>query len=64
MDYMKGMKVSDTLITKGGKTGKANILVMNKSIYKPLQVYLEALQPMDGDYLFASCKGVSSGQDQ
>ena len=54
---VKGMKIGDTLVIKEGKTGKRNILVMNKSIYKSLQTYLEALKPMDDDALFASRKG-------
>ena len=54
---VKGMRVGDTLVIKEGKTGKHNILVMNKSIYKSLQVYLEALKPMDDDALFASRRG-------
>jgi len=57
---VKGMKVGDTLVIKEGKTGKRNILVMNKSIHKSLQVYLEALKPMDDDALFASRKGKRS----
>jgi integrase len=56
---VKGMKVGDTLIIKEGKTGKRNILIMNKSIHKSLQIYLEALKPMDDDPLFASRKGKS-----
>jgi integrase len=54
---VKGMKVGDRLIIKEGKTGKRNILVMNKSIHKSLQIYLEALKPMDDDFLFESRKG-------
>src|SRR5664280_1859365 len=54
---VKGMKVGDTLIIKEGKTGKRNILVMNKSLHKSLQIYLESLQPTDDDALFASRKG-------
>jgi integrase len=54
---VKGMKIGDTLAIKEGKTGKRNILVMNKSIYKSLQTYIEALNPMDDDALFASRKG-------
>ena len=54
---VKGMKVGDTLIIKEGKTGKRNMLVMNKSIHKSLQIYLDALKPMDDDALFASRKG-------
>ena len=57
---VKGMRVGDTLIIKEGKTGKRNILVMNKSIHKSMQIYLEALKPMDDDYLFASRKGKRS----
>ena len=55
--HVKGMKVGDTLIIREGKTGKRNILVMNKSIHKSLQIYLEALKPSDDDFLFASRKG-------
>ena len=57
---VKGMRVGDTLIIKEGKTGKRNMLVMNKSIYKSLQTYLDALKPMDDDFLFASRKGQRS----
>jgi integrase len=57
---VKGMKVGDTLIIKEGKTGKRNILVMNKSIHKSLQIYIEKIKPMDDDFLFASRKGKSS----
>ena len=54
---VKGMRVGDTLIIKEGKTGKRNMLVMNKSIHKSLQTYLEALKPMDDAFLFTSRKG-------
>jgi integrase len=54
---VKNMKVGDTLIIREGKTGKRNMLVMNKSIYKSLQVYLDKLKPDDEAYLFASRKG-------
>src|SRR5664280_1900956 len=60
VDDVKGMKVGDTLVIREGKTGKRNILVMNKSLHKSLQIYLEALQPMDNDALFASRKGKRS----
>jgi integrase len=54
---VKGMKVGDTLIIREGKTGKRNILVMNKTTFKSLQTYLDILKPMDDDALFASRKG-------
>lgn len=54
---VKGMKVGDTLVITEGKTGKRNILVMNKTTFKSFQVYLETLKPTDDDPLFASRKG-------
>ncbi len=54
---VRNMKVGDTLTIREGKTGKQNILVMNKSIYKSLQIYLDKLKPEDEAYLFASRKG-------
>jgi integrase len=54
---VRNMKVGDTLIIREGKTGKRNMLVMNKSIYKSLQSFLEKLKPMDEEFLFQSRKG-------
>ena len=54
---MRCMKVGDTLMINEGETGKRNILVMNKSIYNSLQIYLEALKPTDDAFLFTSRKG-------
>jgi integrase len=54
---VKGMKVGDTLIIREGKTGKRNILVMNKSFHKSLQIYLEKIKPANEDFLFRSRKG-------
>jgi hypothetical protein len=52
VDDVKSMKVGDTLIIKEGKTGKRNMLVMNKNIHKSLQTYLEKIKPRDDDYFF------------
>ena len=57
---VNGMKIGDTLSIKEGKTGKNNFLVMNKSIYRSLQVYLEKINTNDEDFLFASRKGKRS----
>ena len=54
---IRSMKVGDTLVIKEGKTGKRNILVMNKTIYKSLQNFLEKIRPNDEDVLFESRKG-------
>lgn len=39
------------------KTGKDNVLVINKSVQKALQAYLEVIEPAPDDYLFKSRKG-------
>ncbi len=58
------LKVGDTLTIKESKTGKDNILVVNKTVYKALQAYLDAIRPNDDAYLFASRKGESHLQSQ
>ena len=58
------LKVGDTLTIKESKTGKDNILVVNKTVYKALQTYLETVRPDDDAYLFASRKGESHLQSQ
>ncbi len=54
---IKGMKIGETLAIKEGKTGKRNILVMNKTTHKSLQNLLEKMKPDDENYLFMSRKG-------
>jgi integrase len=61
---VKDMKVGDTLTIKEGKTGKDNILVINKTVYKALRNYLDTVQPDNDEYLFASRKGNSHIQSQ
>jgi len=61
---VKDMKVGGTLIIKESKTGKDNILVINKTVFKALKNYMDKVQPDDGDYLFPSRKGNSHLQSQ
>jgi integrase len=58
------LRVGDTLTIKESKTGKDNILVVNKTVYKALQAFLDAIRPNDDAYLFASRKGESHLQSQ
>ena len=58
------LKVGDTLTIREGKTGKDNILVVNKTVFKALRTYLERVQPADEDWVFASRKGNSHIQSQ
>ena len=41
------------------KTGKNNILVINKAVHKALQAYLAEVEPAPDDFLFKSRKGNS-----
>jgi len=55
---VKNLKEGDTLTIIEGKTGKQNILMVNKSVYKVLKNYLDIVNPHDEDHLFRSRKGV------
>ena len=61
---VRNLKVGDTVSIVEGKTGKKNVLVINKTVYKALKNYLEKVQPNDQDYLFPSRKGSSHLQSQ
>jgi integrase len=53
---VKDMHPGDSINIKEGKTGKQNILVINKTVHKILQEYLAASNLSDNDYLFKSRK--------
>lgn len=52
-----GLKAGDVLNIREQKTGKPNILAINKAVYKAIGIYSKALIPEPGDYLFKSRKG-------
>lgn len=54
---VKYLKPNDTLKIREQKTGKENILMINKTTYKILHDYLNEHKPADEDYLFKSRKG-------
>jgi integrase len=51
------MRAGDSISIKEGKTGKQNILVLNKIVHKVLMQYLMEDQHSDNEYLFQSKKG-------
>lgn len=53
---VKSLKPGEFIIVKESKTGKQNILMINKSVHKALRNYLEKVRAGDNDYLFASRK--------
>lgn len=54
---VSGMKPGDTLQIREGKTGKQNILAINKTVYKSLNDYLSEFKPEADSFLFESRKG-------
>jgi len=54
---VKHLKVNETLNIKESKTGKTNVLMINKTTFKILKDYLNETKPDDEDYLFKSRKG-------
>lgn len=51
------IKAGESINIKEGKTGKQNILVVNKTVHKVLTQYLSEFQQSGDDYLFKSKKG-------
>lgn len=54
---VQGVKPGDTIRVREQKTGKPNVLVINKATHKALQSYLSQTNPEPDDYLFKSQKG-------
>jgi integrase len=54
---VRGLKEGDSISIREGKTGKQNILVINKTVSKVLNQYLAEKKLNDDDYLFKSRKG-------
>ncbi len=54
---VRRMKAGDSLEITEGKTGKRNVLVINKTSYDALQTYFQHVDLQDDDYLFKSRKG-------
>ena len=61
---VKDLKIGETVNIVESKTGKKNVLVINKIVYKALKNYLEKVEPNDQDYLFPSRKGNSHLKSQ
>ena len=57
VEDVKGLKEGDSINIKEGKTGKPNILVINKTVHKVLGQYLTESKLDYDDYLFKSRKG-------
>jgi len=56
---VKDLQPGETLDIREKKTGKNNVLMVNKETRKVLDVYLDEAGPGDEEYLFKSRKGVN-----
>jgi len=54
---VSGLKAGEYITIREGKTGKENVLMINKAVHKALRRYLESANPADDEYLFRSRKG-------
>jgi len=63
VEDVKELKAGDTLSIKESKTGKTNILAINKTVFKSLKNYLDMINPND-KYLFQSRKANGHIQSQ
>lgn len=64
VEGVKDLKPGQTLRITEKKTGKANVLMVNKAVHKALKRYLEKVEPDDEDYLFKSRKGNNGPLDK
>ena len=51
------LKPGQTITIREGKTGKENILMVNKAVHKAIKNFLQQMQPESDEFLFASQKG-------
>lgn len=54
---VEGLKAGAAIKIIESKTGKSNVLVINKSVHKALQIYVNEINPSPDAYLFYSRKG-------
>ena len=54
---VEGLKPGAVIKITESKTGKDNVLVINNSVFKALQIYIQEVKPAPQDYLFSSRKG-------
>lgn len=57
VEDVKDLKPGQTKRIIETKTGKDNVLMVNKAVHKALKRYLDETKPADDDYLFKSRKG-------
>ena len=59
IDDVIDMKPGEILKIREQKTGKSNVLMINKEVHKVLQTYFEGVNYNEDDFLFKSRKGTN-----
>ena len=59
VEDVKYLQPGETFTIIEQKTGKSNVVMINKEVRRILAVYLDELKPNDGDYLFKSRNGMN-----
>jgi len=54
---VRGLKPGQSITIREQKTGKSNVLMMNRTSHKAIERYLAEARPDDDEYLFKSQKG-------
>jgi integrase len=57
---VRNLKPGQSISIREGKTGKQNVLMINKCVHRALQGYWAGANPKDSDFLFASRTGSGS----
>ena len=57
VEDVKDLKPGETFQIQEQKTKKSNVVMINKEVRRNLAVYLDELNPNEGDFLFKSRKG-------
>jgi integrase len=57
VEDLKDLKPGQVLKLRERKTGKANVLMMNKTSYRVFRDYLKTMNPQETEFIFKSAKG-------
>ncbi len=57
VEDVNGKNVGDRIVVREKKTGKENVIIVNKEIAECFKLYMDEIDPKDKDFLFRSRKG-------
>ena len=60
---VEGLKPGQSIPITEAKTGKENVLMINRTVFKAIKKYIQHIQPDDDDFLFASPQDETTPDD-